>query len=93
LVIEMAGAKGFDPARLGLMACELGDRAALLSTGALPAAVSALLRLAGRDDISQIPGSQRVDAIRRVTEARDLYEFAMSDMHFEARKRAGADGA
>ncbi len=90
LVMEMAGTHGFDPARLGLMACELGDRSALLATGALPAAVSALLRLAGQDEAFSLPTSQRVAAMSRVTEARDLFQFALSDVHFDARARAGA---
>jgi hypothetical protein len=72
------------------MACELGDRSGLLATGALPAAISALLKLAGHDDIFSLPPSQRMAAMVRVTEAKDLFQFALSDVHFDARARAGA---
>ena len=82
---------GFDPTRLGLLACELGDRVALLATGLLPSATSALLRLAGIDGLEQMPARARVDAIKRVHEAADLFMFAISDLHFEARRRAGAE--
>ncbi len=91
LVIEMAGAHGFDPARLGLLACELGDRVALLATGSLPSGVSALLRLAGIDGLDAMATRARFEAIRRVPEAQDLFVFAIGDAHFEARRRTGAD--
>jgi hypothetical protein len=91
LVIEMTGALDFQPTKLGLLACELGDRAALLATGSLPAAISALLRLAGQSGLEGMPTRARVDALKRVPEARDLYAFALTDVYFEARRRAGAD--
>ncbi|MBW2464428.1 MAG: hypothetical protein JRH11_22455, partial [Deltaproteobacteria bacterium] len=93
LVMEMAGVSGFDATKLGLLACELGDRAALLATGSVPAAVGALMHLAGRSDLPELRTKQRLVAIEGVPEAQDLFDFALSDLHFDARRRAGAEDA
>jgi xanthine/CO dehydrogenase XdhC/CoxF family maturation factor len=85
----MLGAPGFDATRLGAAAAELGDRVALLSTGNLPAALSALLRLTGVD--VPLTDPRRVEAVQRVSSARALLAFAVSDAYFEARYRSGAD--
>ncbi|MEM9187659.1 MAG: hypothetical protein AAGF12_00685 [Myxococcota bacterium] len=91
LVIEMVGAQAFDPTRLGFLVSQFGDRAALLATGSAPAGIDALLLLAG----SQLGGTQaaKVAAVRRVPEAAALVEYGISDVHFEARHRAGLDRA
>ena len=88
-VYEMLGASTFDAMRLGAAASELGDRVALVATGSVPAAVSALLRLAGADIPPQDP--RRTEAVRGVVAARGLIGFAIADAHFEARHRSGAD--
>ena|GEM_PF-939954 len=88
-VYEMLGASTFDAMRLGAAASELGDRVALVATGSVPAAVSALLRLAGADIPAQDP--RRTEAVRGVVAARGLIGFAIADAHFEARHRSGAD--
>lgn len=89
-VLEMGGTPGFDPTRLALAASELGDRVALLATGSAPAAIGALLKLAG-DTGGPPQTTVRVAAIRRLPSASALLGFAISDAHFEARHRAGAD--
>lgn len=91
LAIEMGGAPGFDPARLGLHAAELGDRLALLALGATPAAFSALLALANTRLPETASSAERVAATKKVPEAWSLVRFAISDAHFDARHRAGAD--
>ncbi len=91
VAIEVVASASFDASSLGLAAAELGDRAALLAVGAVPAATRALLALADlRPDESASP-KDRVAAMRQVPEAWDLLRFAISDAYFEARRRAGAD--
>ncbi|MCS6797487.1 MAG: hypothetical protein NZ898_02970 [Myxococcota bacterium] len=90
LVLEMTGLPGFDPKRLGAAALELADRSALLATGALPAAVGGLLRLAG-EDVAPTGPRARLEAIRRVPEAWALLTFAISETHLDLRARAGAE--
>lgn len=90
--VEMGGTRGFDAARIGLAAAQLGDRAGLLAIGNVPMAVLSLLRLAGISGRGQSPG-ERVESLRNVPEALDLVRFAMSDAHFDARRRIGADQA
>ena len=91
LAIEMGGAPGFDPSRLGLHAAELGDRLALLALGATPSALSALLALANTRLPEAAGSAERVTATKKVPEAWSLVRFAISDAHFDARHRAGAD--
>ncbi|MCB9622702.1 MAG: hypothetical protein H6723_05110 [Sandaracinus sp.] len=91
LAIEMGGAPGFDPARLGLHAAELGDRLALLALGAIPASFSALLALANVRLAEGASSAERVAATKKVPEAWSLVRFAISDPHFDARHRAGVD--
>ena len=88
-VYEMLGGATFDAMRLGAAASEFGDRVALVATGSVPAAVSALLRLGGVDVPPQDP--RRTEAVRGVVAARGLIGFAIADAHFEARHRSGAD--
>lgn len=90
--VEMGGTQGFDAARIGLAAAQLGDRAGLLAIGNVPKAVLALLRLAGISGAGQ-SADERVESLRGVPEALDLVRFASSDAHFEARRRIGADRA
>ncbi|MBX3252152.1 MAG: hypothetical protein KF901_33570, partial [Myxococcales bacterium] len=89
LAIEMAGAPGFDARRLAVHAAELGDRLALLALGTIPAALGGLLVLAGAKPPDE--PSARAAAFRKVPEAWGLVRFAISDAHFDARQRAGAD--
>ena len=88
-IYEMLGSPSFDALHLGAAAWELGDRIALVATGSVPAAVSALLRLSS----AEIPAAdpRRTAAVRKVAAARALIGFAISDSHFEARHRSGVD--
>lgn len=91
MVLDMVGAPEYEPAALPMAISEFGDRMALLATGSMPAATSALLRLAGIPvEAADVPG--RVAAVRRSSEALALVRFAVSEAHFEARRRAGATG-
>jgi len=91
LVMELAGTPGFDPSMIGLMASELGDRTALVATGSVPGAVDSLLKLAGSAGVGERIASTRIAAIQRVPEAWSLFQWALSDAHFEIRQRVGAD--
>jgi tetratricopeptide (TPR) repeat protein len=86
-LMELAGIAGFDPARIYTVASTAGNRAALLATGSIRAALSALTKLAG------LPAPPLFDksVLDQVDEARDLLSFSLSEAHFEARLRAGAD--
>jgi hypothetical protein len=86
-LIELAGISGFDPARIYTVASAAGNRAALLATGSIQAALSALTRLAGLP----VPSTFDRALLAQVDEAHDLLSFALSEAHFEARLRAGAD--
>jgi tetratricopeptide (TPR) repeat protein len=85
-LMELAGTQDFDPTRMYFLASTAGNRAGLLATGSLPSALSALAKLAG-------VGKERTTAtiVAQVEEARELLSFAISESHFEARQRAGAD--
>lgn len=91
LLLELAGAQGFDATGLGQAALELGNRFALVALGSFPGALAALLATA----TAQAPGAdraeERVELARGTPEAWALFEFALSDAHFKARERAGAD--
>ena len=91
LVFEMAGRPGYDPATLAMGASELGDRVALVAIGSMPAAVGALARLSG-EELPAEPAA-RMALVRRHPEIAALVRFAISDEHFEARRRAGVDPA
>jgi len=69
----------------------VGDRAALLAVGSAPAAMGALLKVAG--NIRPMTGrpDMRATALTRAPEALSLVQFAMSEEHFEARQRTGVD--
>ena len=85
-LMELVGAADFDLAYSYYLASTAGNRAGLLATGSLPSALSALTKLAGVT-------RERTTAsiVAQVEEARDLLRFAISESHFEARQRAGAD--
>lgn len=87
LVLEMAGMPGFDASTLVMAASELGDRVALVGTGAMPAALDAILKLSGLPtDMMDV--ASRVATLRRAPEALSLVHFAISEAHFEARQRS-----
>ncbi|MBX7197537.1 MAG: hypothetical protein K1X94_36160, partial [Sandaracinaceae bacterium] len=89
LVLEMIGAPEHDAAKLAMAVSELGDRVALLATGSMPAALSAILKLAGLPSEST-DVAQRVSTVRRSPEALSLLHFAISEPCFEARRRSAA---
>jgi hypothetical protein len=86
-LLELAGISGFEPARMYTVASTAGNRAALLATGAIRAGLSALTKLAGLP----VPAHFEKGVLAQVQEAHDLLSFALSEAHFEARQRAGAD--
>jgi hypothetical protein len=88
LVYEMAGRPGYEPARLAMAASEWGNRVALVASGSVPAAMSALAKLSGERELPADP-TARIAMLQRFPEAASLLAFAVSDAHFEARKRAG----
>jgi len=89
VAVEMAGRPGFDPRSIGLAAGDLGNRVALLATGDLLAAFSALLKL----NSYALEGDtrRRADILRSVPETASLLRFAVSEEYLDARHRAGAD--
>jgi hypothetical protein len=88
LVLELRGNAEFSTRLVPFAVSGLGNRAALTLTGDVPAAVSALLKVGGRD----VPtGPGRLQAAREAPEAWGLVRFAISDAHFEARAQAGVD--
>ncbi|TFH32576.1 MAG: hypothetical protein E4H00_01100 [Myxococcales bacterium] len=88
LVLELRGSADFSTRLVPFAISEFGDRVALTLTGDVPAAVDALLRIAGHD----VPqGEARLSAIREIPEAWAVVRFAISDAHFEARAQAGVD--
>jgi tetratricopeptide (TPR) repeat protein len=91
LLRELVGMASFEPQQLGLAASELGDRVGLIVTGSAPDALRALLRLAGAEASEAQTAARRVQAVKSVQEAWSLLSFAISDAHFEARHRCGAD--
>jgi hypothetical protein len=90
LFLEIAGRADIDAGKLGLAVADFGNRLGLLTTGALGSALSALVRLAGRDLGAPDP-SQRAEVLRKMPETWALLHFAISDAHFEARRRAIPD--
>jgi hypothetical protein len=89
LVLEMVGAPEYDAARLPMAVSELGDRVALLVTGAVPPALTSILKLAGLPaDATDV--SARVAAVRKSPEAASLLTFAVSEACFDARRRSSA---
>lgn len=85
-VVELAAQTDLDFSRVYTLASGAGSRAALLATGITPAALSALCKLSGSKE-------PRINAetLADVEEARDLLGFSVSEPHFEARQRAGAE--
>jgi len=89
LVLELKGNADFATRTASFAIAELGNRAALTLTGDVPAAVDALLKMAGHEVPASVDG--RLSAIRETPEAWGLVRFAISDAHFEARAQAGVD--
>jgi len=89
MLVEMAGATGFDAGPLGAAASELGNRAALLAVGSTPAALGGLLRMANL--APSVDPDHKLGQVQQVPEAAALLSFAISDTYFEARQRAQAD--
>ncbi len=89
LVLELRGNSSFSTRSAAFAVSQLGSRVALTLTGDVPAAVNALLKMAGH----AVPknDSGRLDAIRETPEAWAVIQFAISDAHFEARAQAGVD--
>jgi hypothetical protein len=85
--VELAGQPTLDLTRAYLLASTAGNRAALVATGSVPGGIGALIKLGG------IVHDQRPRAalLGEIEEARDLLSFSISEAHFEARQRAGAD--
>ena len=90
LLLEMAGAPEHDPSRLQRAIGELGSRAALLATGSVPDGLAALAR-AGAEGALPDGIAARAKFLTRSPEAAHLVEFAISDVHFELRARAGTE--
>jgi hypothetical protein len=90
LVLELVGLPEYDPNRLAMAVSEIADRVALLATGSVPASLAALMRLSGEALGADIGG--RVATLRRNPEALSLVQFAISDAHFEARRRSSSAG-
>lgn len=88
LVFEMAGRPGYEPARLAMAASEWGNRTALVASGSAPAAFAALAKLSGERELPSDPAA-RIAMLSRFPEAASLLTFAVSDAHFESRRRAG----
>jgi tetratricopeptide (TPR) repeat protein len=86
-LMELAGSTDFDPSRVYWLASTAGNRAGLLATGSLPSALSALAKLSGLAR----EGRTTATVVAQIEEARELLGFAISESHFEARQRAGAD--
>jgi hypothetical protein len=89
LILELRGNPSFSMRSAPFAISQLADRVALTLTGDVPAAVNALLKIAGH--AAPEGNSDGLDAIRETPEAWALIEFAISDAHFEARAQAGVD--
>jgi tetratricopeptide (TPR) repeat protein len=90
VVVEMAGSPDYDPLRLATASAEFANRVALVAGGSARAALGSLLKLAGEPGLAESP-SARLSQLTRCVEARALVSFAVSEAHFEARHRTGAD--
>ena len=72
-----------------MAASEWGNRVALVGVGSAPAALGVLAKLSGERGLpNEAPA--RLALLSRYPEAAFLFAFAISDVHFEARDRAGA---
>ncbi|MEM9074246.1 MAG: tetratricopeptide repeat protein, partial [Myxococcota bacterium] len=89
LAFEMGGSPGFDAAKLGAAARQLGNNAALLALGSIHSALDALTKSGGGQPSAS--ADARVNTLRQLPDAWALLTFALSDAHFEARRRAGCD--
>ncbi len=87
LAIEVGGSPDFRIENLRDAIVDFGNRVALLATGALPTAVSAILKSSG----GGAPSATESQAIQANREAWSLVRFAISDQYFEARNRTRAD--
>jgi tetratricopeptide (TPR) repeat protein len=88
---ELLGWPGYSAAALADGVADFGARTALLAQGSVPAGLGALLKMAGiARPMTGRPDVRRA-AITRADRARALVLFALSEEHFEARVRTGAD--
>jgi hypothetical protein len=86
-VYEMGGAPGFDPALLPAAALELGARSALVAIGDSPSAFGALLAQ-GESGARVGLAGETIKAVRKQPETAALFEFALSDLFFDACQKA-----
>ncbi len=89
LVLDIRGDPDFSSRSVPMAIAELGSRVALTLTGDVPSAISALLKVAGREMPSAL--GPRLAAARATPEVWSLIRFALSDAHFEARTQASVD--
>ncbi|MFT3921112.1 MAG: hypothetical protein QM778_01125 [Myxococcales bacterium] len=85
--VELAGQPELDLTRAYSLASAAANRAALLATGSMPAALGALIKLGGIVNLARPQAS----VLSEIEEAKDLLSFAIAETHFEARQRAGAE--
>ncbi|MEO0326585.1 MAG: hypothetical protein AAF447_26800, partial [Myxococcota bacterium] len=88
LAIEVVAAADFDPGELAARIHRLADRLALLVLGDVASALDALLALAG---VPHGTGALRAAGLGEVPAARALLEFALDDLHLDARRHTGAE--
>ncbi len=85
-VVELAAQPELDLSSAYALASSAGNRSALLATGNVSAGISALCKLSGSNETR--PDVAKLTAFE---EARELLAFSISEPHFEARQRAGAE--
>ncbi|MEM1417052.1 MAG: hypothetical protein AAGH15_19300, partial [Myxococcota bacterium] len=88
IAIEVVAPPEFDPERLAGDVRRLGDRLGLLHGGRIADALDARLVLQG---LPAGTPEDRAAGLSRADEARELLEFTLDDLHFDARRRSGAD--
>ncbi|HKQ71192.1 MAG TPA: hypothetical protein VJT73_17725, partial [Polyangiaceae bacterium] len=89
LALEVIGTLGNRASTLHTVVNGWGNRVALLASGDLSAALSAISRAAGHSTGPAASGPERATWIGRNAEARDLVIFSASDAYAEARTQLG----
>ncbi len=89
LALEVIGAIGNRASTLHTVVNGWGNRVALLASGDLSLAFSAIARAAGHTTGPAPAGPDRMTWINRNAEARDLAVFSVSDAYAEVRSRLG----
>jgi hypothetical protein len=89
LALEVIGSLGNRTSTLHTVVNGWGNRVALLASGDLSTALSAIARAAGHSSGPAASGAERVTWIGRNAEARDLVVFTMSDAYAEVRAKLG----